>query len=135
MNEKGLSLVESVAAIMIISFSVIGLCYAFIYGRFNVEKAGVERKALELLNGQMDYWKNVRERTTESEPLDVKSGTRSSQTVKIDTQKDLSGALTTEISGVIKDGNLSYQNVTVKLIYNNGIFKDSLGLSSKMYLR
>lgn len=134
-NEDGLSLVESVAAITIISFSVIGLCYAFIYGRFYVEKAGVGRKALEILNGQLDYWKNIREQTTESEPLDVRSGKNTSRMVKIDEEKELSGNLATEISGTIKDGNLSYQIVTVKLIYDNGIYKDSLGLTTKMYLR
>ena len=134
-NEDGVSLVESITAVMIISFSVMGLVSAFIYGRFNVESAGIERKALELVNGQMDYWRNIRELTNESMPLPMKAGLQPSQTVVVDSRKELSGNLISEISPVKKDGSLSFQEVSVKLIYKNGLFKDSIGLSSKMYLR
>jgi competence protein ComGC len=134
-NENGVSLVESVTAVMIISFSVIGLVSAFIYGRFNVERAGVERKALEVVHGQMDYWRGMRERTNDTQPLNVKSGVQPAQMVIVDAQKEISGNMTSEISPIRKDGSLSYQEVSVKLIYKNSLFKDSIGLSTKMYLR
>jgi Tfp pilus assembly protein PilV len=134
-NKRGVSLIETMAAVLIISFSVIGLVSSFIYGRSNVEQSGLERKALELLQGQMEYWKNARLQYNESRPMPTHPGPATNQTVLLDAEKGLQANLRSEISGKRSDGNLTYQQVTVTLMYDNGPFKDSLGLTTKMYLR
>jgi hypothetical protein len=134
-NQRGVSLVETMAAVVIISFSVIGLVSSFIYGRFNVERTGLTRKALEALEGRMEYWKNARVLKAENLPLSTRLGGEGEKAFILDRDKEVRGVLRTDISGVRRDAELSYQQVTVTLKYDNGPFKDSLGLTTKMYLR
>jgi hypothetical protein len=134
-NQNGVSLVEAMAAVVIISFSVIGLVSSFIYGRFNVERTGLERKALEALEGRMEYWKNARLQQTESLPLSTHLGGEGEKAFTLDRDKEVRAVLHSDDSGEQRDANLSYQQVTVTLKYDNGPFKDSLGLTTKMYLR
>jgi competence protein ComGC len=134
-NQRGVSLVETMAVIVIISFSIIGLVSSFIYGRFNVERTGLERKALEALEGRMEYWKNARFLKDENLPLSTHLGAEGEKAFILDRDKEVRAVLRTDISGVRRDAELSYQQVTVTLKYDNGPFKDSLGLTTKMYLR
>jgi type II secretory pathway pseudopilin PulG len=134
-NQRGVTLVEAMAAVMIISFAIIGLVSSFIYGRFSVERSGVERKALEMLQGKMEHWQNQRIRFTESLPMPTNVGPAGKENVLLDADKDLRADIRSDISGVRRDGSLQYQEVTVTLTYDNGPFKDSLGLTTKMYLQ
>ena len=134
-NQNGVSLVETMAAVVIISFSVIGLVSSFIYGRFNVEKTGLERKALEALEGRMEFWKNARLQKEENLPLSTHLGAEGEKAFTLDRDREVRAVLRSDISGVRRDAELSYQQVTVTLKYDNGPFKDSLGLTTKMYLR
>jgi hypothetical protein len=134
-NQRGVSLIEAVASVMIISFAIIGLVSSFIYGHFNVERSGVQRKALEVLQGRMELWKNERLRASETQPLPSPPGGIANQDVLLDRDKELHGTLRSQISEVRGDGSLRYQEVSVTLVYDNGSMKDSLGLETKMYLQ
>ena len=134
-DSRGVTLLETVAAVMIIAFAAIGLTSSFIYGRYNVERAGLQRRALEMLQGQMEYWKNARAMQYESQPLPASSGIDAGRDVVLDAKKNLHATIRSAVSGVKRDGSLSYQDVVVILTYDNGVLKDSLGLSTKMYLR
>jgi len=134
-NNHGVSLIEAVASVMIISFAIIGLVSSFIYGHFNVERSGVQRKALEMLQGRMELWKNERLRASETQPLPSPPGGIANQDILLDSDKDLHGTLRSRISEVRRDGSLHYQEVSVTLVYDNGTIKDSLGLETKMYIQ
>ena len=134
-NDRGTTLIEAMTVVLIISFALAGLFSTFTYGRANVERTGIRRTAVELVQGKMEHWQNRRRQTNEGRAVDPAEKELEPEETMLDENKNLKAKIWSEVSGVQKDGELSYQEMKVTLTYDEGIFKDSLVLRTKMYLR
>jgi len=135
MNSRGVTLIETVVALAIISISVMGLVQAFSFGRDFVEKAGLRRQGLALVQQELEYWRSVRQTTPGAVPIAFGEGREAVRTVPLSETGKINAVITTDISPVQNADELTYQRVAVSLQYEHALQKDSIHVETRMYLR
>jgi len=73
-NEKGITLIETIASMLIVGFAFVGLYQAFAYGDIFVDKTGVRRMAIGYVQAELEYWRKIRDRQVSSQLLKFSVG-------------------------------------------------------------
>jgi hypothetical protein len=130
-GESGFSLIEAITAIVIVAVSLIGLYQAFGYGRLYIEKMGIRRQALCMVQAEMEYWRDIAARNPDL--LSAVHANERVRTALLGEERKLRAFIEPHVGNPAYDNGLRYREVSVALTYDGGNFGDSLGLCTKMY--
>lgn len=130
LKEKGFTLIEFLAAFLIVSIAFVGLAQSYFYGAVYVDRAGKQRQMLGLLQAELDYWKRQH---LFSPFVSLNTVSRDSLIV-LDEELGRRVRLNTVVSPVQLHDDLRYQEVDVNLVTIGDIRPDSLHLNTRIYI-
>ena len=133
LDSKGFTVIEGILAMSILILSLFALLRFFSYGAMFVERDGIRRQALALLQGRLEQihahskW-GARE-------LAVLDGDTSVAMVVVANGEKIAipATISTTIIGDKSDGNLRYDSVSVAVLYNHVIIRDTIEIGTKFY--
>jgi len=132
-NKNGVTLVETMIAIVIVGASMAGLLEMFSFGRIKIYQFGIKRQAIASLQGEMEYYRALRNKTPSGQPI----ASRGEQQVQIKSKDRTIRARVKpeDFSSVMAGTSHNFQQITLALTYEDNGHNDTLRLSTRMYLR
>lgn len=134
MNNRGFTIPEAILGTMIMLISLFGLLRAFSFSTGYIEKIGIKRQALAVI--QQEYEK-LRRYSHDGE-FDLTALTINEQEIVFNNQfnkeeRNTIGYLTTTIEDLNDEAGLAYQNVIVSLRYEYEDISDTIVLPGRFY--
>jgi prepilin-type N-terminal cleavage/methylation domain-containing protein len=130
LKEKGFTLIEFLAAFLIVSIAFVGLAQAYFYGAVFVDRAGKQRQMLGVMQAELDYWK----RQHLFSPYVPLNPVSRDSLILLDEESRRRARLNTVVSPVQIHDGLRYQEIDVNLVTIGGIRPDSLHINTRMYI-
>lgn len=130
LKEKGFTLIEFLAAFLIVSIAFVGLAQAYFYGAVFVDRAGKQRQMLGLLQAELDYWK----RQHLFSPYGPLNSVSRDSLIWLDEDLGRRVRLNTVVSPVQIHDGLPYQELDVNLVTIGAIRPDSLHINTRIYI-
>jgi prepilin-type N-terminal cleavage/methylation domain-containing protein len=130
LEEKGFTLIEFLAAFLIVSIAFVGLAQSYFYGAVFVNRAGKQRQMLGLLQGELDYWK----RQHLFSPYVPLNPVSRDSLILLDEESGRRVRLNSVVSPVQIHDGLRYQELDVNLVTIGAIRPDSLHINTRIYI-
>lgn len=134
-QRDGFTLIEVMTALMIAAITALAFFQVFAFGTVQVERLGLRRQALGLLDGEMEYWRARFRSADAASPVHPGEAEARRRPVVMDEASGLTFQVDPEISPPRGDRGLKYQNVLVQVSYQRAEMADTVVLESRMYAR
>ncbi|HKP95257.1 MAG TPA: hypothetical protein VJ385_05815 [Fibrobacteria bacterium] len=128
-----MTLVEAVLALMIALLSAVAFFQLFAFGTIELEKLGYRREALELLKGEMEFWRARFQSASIDSPVRTdEAGRRARRT---QSPGGIEFQVEPEVSAPLQDRDLRYQELRVRVSYGRGDLADTVEMKTNQYVR
>jgi hypothetical protein len=132
-HQSGMSLIEVMTAMVIAFLSFMAFFQLFAFGSVEVEKLGYRREALGLLRGEMEFWR-ARFQTAAADKETVPSA-EGEMRKRIETAGGMAFKVDPEVDEPIRDRDLRYQRIRVRVSFSQADLVDTLELETRQYVR
>lgn len=134
-QKGGFTLLEVMTALVITALAALACIQVFAYGAVQLERLGYRRQALALLDGEMEFWRARFQGAAAGSPVSPAEAGNRRREVAMDPAYGPTFAVESEVSPLLRDRDLRYQQVNVRVSYRRLDAADTLELESRHYVR
>ncbi len=134
MNNRGFTIPEAILGTMIMLISLFGLLRAFSFSTGYVEKIGIKRQALAVMQQEYEKFR----RYSHNGEFDLSALAINDQEIVFNNQfhkkeRNTVGYITTTIENLNDESGLAFQNVLISLRYEYEDLMDTIVLPGRFY--